>query len=88
VPHRFQKQVFSVFVKYVGEKKCDSTYGIDCFESGLITMVLVLTAVGLPIDSVALIFAVDWLLDRIRTVTNVLGDAVVAAIVNGRTMRA
>ena len=47
-------------------------------------MVLVLSAVGLPLDGVALIFAVDWFLDRIRTVTNVLGDAVVAAIVNGR----
>ncbi|MQL05448.1 cation:dicarboxylase symporter family transporter, partial [Escherichia coli] len=44
-------------------------------SAGLVTMLLVLTAVGLPVKDVSLIVAVDWLLDRIRTSINVLGDA-------------
>ena len=31
-------------------------------EAGLVTMIIVLTALGLPYDMVGLIFAVDWLL--------------------------
>ncbi|XP_013416265.1 excitatory amino acid transporter 1 [Lingula anatina] len=50
-------------------------------EAGLITMAIVLTAVGLPLDDIQLIFAVDWFLDRLRTSVNVLGDAFGAGIV-------
>ncbi|XP_041842315.1 excitatory amino acid transporter 3 [Melanotaenia boesemani] len=50
-------------------------------NAGLVTMVIVLTAVGLPASDVTLIVAVDWLLDRFRTVINVLGDAYGAGIV-------
>jgi solute carrier family 1 (high affinity glutamate transporter) protein 1 len=51
-------------------------------EAGLFTMVIVLTAVGLPIDGIALILAVDWFLDRFRTATNVWGDSVGAAYID------
>lgn len=44
-------------------------------------MVMVLDTIGLPAEDVSLIVAVDWLLDRIRTVVNVLGDSYGAAIV-------
>ena len=50
-------------------------------HAGLITMVLVLTALGLPVEGIALIFPVDWFLDRFRTGVNVWGDSVGAAIV-------
>ncbi|CAJ0585593.1 unnamed protein product, partial [Mesorhabditis spiculigera] len=50
-------------------------------SAGLVTMLLVLTAVGLPVSDVMLIVAVDWMLDRIRTSINVLGDAFGAGIV-------
>uniref|UniRef100_A0A158P6S9 Amino acid transporter n=1 Tax=Angiostrongylus cantonensis TaxID=6313 RepID=A0A158P6S9_ANGCA len=50
-------------------------------SAGLVTMLLVLTAVGLPVKDVSLIVAVDWLLDRVRTSINVLGDAFGAGIV-------
>ncbi|KAG1689113.1 Excitatory amino acid transporter 2 [Nymphon striatum] len=50
-------------------------------SAGLVTMLLVLTAVGLPTRDVSLIVAVDWFLDRIRTSINVLGDAYGAGIV-------
>ncbi|VDK86717.1 unnamed protein product [Onchocerca ochengi] len=51
-------------------------------SAGLVTMLIVLTAVGLPVKDVSLIVAVDWLLDRIRTSINVLGDAFGAGIVH------
>eukprot|EP00117_Sycon_ciliatum_P015017 scpid84786/ scgid5800/ Excitatory amino acid transporter 1; SEAAT1 len=50
-------------------------------NAGLFTMVIVLSAVGLPPDMASLVFAVDWLLDRFRTMVNVLGDSYGAAIV-------
>ena len=50
-------------------------------EAGLVTMVIVLTSVGLPIEYMSLILSVDWLLDRFRTTINVFGDAVGAAVV-------
>lgn len=51
-------------------------------EAGLITMLIVLNAVGLPLKYQALIIPVDWLLDRFRTMVNVFGDACVAKIVD------
>ncbi|KAK7100835.1 excitatory amino acid transporter 3-like [Littorina saxatilis] len=51
-------------------------------QAGLVTMVIVLTAVGFPADRVGLILAIDWLLDRFRTSVNVLGDAYGAGIVH------
>lgn len=50
-------------------------------EAGLVTMVIVLTAVGLPTEQMAVILSVDWLLDRFRTTVNVLGDSIGAAVV-------
>jgi Na+/H+-dicarboxylate symporter len=51
-------------------------------EAGLVTMVLVLGAVGLPADAVGLILSIDWVLDRFRTAVNVWGDSVGAAIID------
>ncbi|XP_059932750.1 excitatory amino acid transporter 3 [Gadus macrocephalus] len=56
-------------------------------NAGLVTMVMVLTAVGLPANDVTLIVAVDWLLDRCRTMINVLGDAYGAAVVEKLSKR-
>ena len=50
-------------------------------EAGLVTMLIVLNAVGLPVEYVGLILSVDWLLDRFRTSVNCFGDACGAAIV-------
>ncbi len=50
-------------------------------EAGLVTMVIVLRAVGLPIEGIGLLLAIDWLLDRFRTTVNVWGDSVGAGVV-------
>lgn len=44
--------------------------------AGLITMGIVLNAVGLPLEGIGLILAVDRLLDMFRTTVNVFGDCV------------
>tara|TARA_B100000029_G_scaffold22949_1_gene22874 strand:+ start:1121 stop:2713 length:1593 start_codon:yes stop_codon:yes gene_type:complete len=51
-------------------------------EAGLVTMLIVLNAVGLPVEGISLILMVDWLLDRFRTAVNCFGDSVGAAIVD------
>jgi Na+/H+-dicarboxylate symporter len=52
-------------------------------EAGLVTMLIVLNAVGLPLELIGLILPVDWLLDRFRTAVNVFGDSIGAAVVEG-----
>ena len=51
-------------------------------QAGLVTMIIVLQVVGLPLEGIGLLLAVDWFLDRFRTATNVWGDAVGAAFVD------
>ncbi len=53
-------------------------------EAGLVTMTLVFTAVGLPVEYIALLLTVDWFLDRCRTTINVLGDVNVSCLLDGR----
>jgi Na+/H+-dicarboxylate symporter len=50
-------------------------------QAGLVTMVLVLSAVGLPLEGIGLILAIDWFLDRCRTAVNVWGDSIGAAVI-------
>lgn len=49
--------------------------------AGIIMLAIVLGAVGVPLEGISLIFAVDRPLDMCRTVVNVTGDATVATIV-------
>jgi Na+/H+-dicarboxylate symporter len=50
-------------------------------QAGLVTMLIVLNAVNLPVEGIGMILAVDWFLDRFRTVVNVWGDSVGAAVI-------
>ncbi|MEZ6091475.1 MAG: dicarboxylate/amino acid:cation symporter [Pirellulaceae bacterium] len=49
--------------------------------AGMVMLVIVLGAIGVPEEGLALIFAVDRLLDMCRTMVNVTGDATVALLV-------
>jgi len=51
--------------------------------AGLVTMGIVLSAAGMPLDGIGLILAIDRILDQFRTAVNVWGDAT-AAVVIGR----
>ncbi|HUT55551.1 MAG TPA: dicarboxylate/amino acid:cation symporter [bacterium] len=53
-------------------------------SAGLFTMAIVLRAVGLPLEGVALIIGVDRILDMMRTTVNVFGDTVGAVVVARR----
>ncbi|SVB84883.1 uncharacterized protein METZ01_LOCUS237737 [marine metagenome] len=49
--------------------------------AGIIMLVIILEAVGIPSAGIALILGVDRILDMMRTVTNITGDASVAMVV-------
>jgi len=51
-------------------------------EAGLVTMVIVLQAVGLPLEGIGMLLSIDWFLDRLRTSVNVWGDSIGAAVVD------
>jgi len=51
-------------------------------EAGLVTMIVVLQSVGLPVEGIGLILAIDWILDRFRTTVNVWGDAIGSAVID------
>ncbi|MCC5788417.1 MAG: dicarboxylate/amino acid:cation symporter [Opitutales bacterium] len=48
---------------------------------GLIMLTMVLTAVGLPIENVAILLGIDRLLDMVRTAVNVTGDATASCVI-------
>ncbi|MBM3550924.1 MAG: dicarboxylate/amino acid:cation symporter [Alphaproteobacteria bacterium] len=54
-------------------------------EAGLVTMTMVFKAVALPTDYIAMLFTVDWFLDRCRTAINVMGDVTVSCLLDGKT---
>lgn len=51
-------------------------------SAGLVTMTLVFSAVGIPLEGIAIILAVDRFLDMVRTSVNVWGDLVGAKVIN------
>lgn len=50
--------------------------------AGIVMLVIVLTAIGVPTEGIALIFAVDRPLDMLRTTVNVTGDSAIASIIH------
>ncbi|UCH84459.1 MAG: cation:dicarboxylase symporter family transporter, partial [Candidatus Latescibacterota bacterium] len=51
-------------------------------SAGLVTMAIVLKAVGLPLEGIGMILAVDRILDMCRTTVNVWGDTVGCAVIS------
>jgi len=51
--------------------------------AGLIMLTMVLSSVGLPLEGIALIAGIDRILDMLRTLVNIIGDASAAVVVAG-----
>lgn len=51
-------------------------------SSGMVTMVMVLQAVGLPAEAIAILLPIDRVLDTVRTAVNVEGDIVGSLVVD------
>ncbi len=52
-------------------------------EAGVVSLSLVLSAVGLPLEMLPLLLTVDWIVARMRSVTNVMSDMTVSIAVAG-----
>jgi len=50
-------------------------------SAALVLMLIVLSAINVPVQDVSLLWAVDWFVDRCRTTNNMLGDCYAAAVV-------
>ena len=50
--------------------------------AGMIMLLIVLSSVNIPVEGLALIFAIDRPLDMLRTSVNVTGDSLIAVIIN------
>ncbi|WP_152051267.1 dicarboxylate/amino acid:cation symporter [Tautonia marina] len=57
-------------------------------EAGLISLALVLSTVGLPLELLPLLLTVDWVLSRCRAMTNVTADFLVAVLLDRLGVRA
>ncbi len=55
-------------------------------SAGMVTMIMVLQAVGLPIEAIAILIPIDRPLDSIRTMVNVEGDLIGSVVVNHHTL--
>ncbi len=50
--------------------------------AGIVMLVIILEAIGVPANGIALILGVDRILDMVRTATNVTGDCTVSVLVD------
>ncbi|MFY4728641.1 dicarboxylate/amino acid:cation symporter, partial [Nitrospira sp. BLG_2] len=76
---RFQQQLIVVLTSIIASV---GAAGIP--EAGLVTMTMVFTAVGLPVEYIPVLLTVDWFLDRCRTAINVMGDMNVSCLLDGK----
>ncbi len=72
----FQQQLLIVFL---GLTVSVGAAGIP--HAGLVMMVIILNAVGLPVEYTAVIWSVDRVLDMCRTATNVASDSSIALVI-------
>ncbi|XP_033308888.1 excitatory amino acid transporter 3-like isoform X1 [Bombus bifarius] len=51
-------------------------------SGGYVMLIMVLNSVGVPVEDVSLIIAIDWFVDRFRTTLNIIADALGAGIIS------
>lgn len=72
----FSSQIMVVLTATLASIGCAGVPGI-----GMITLTIVLTTIGIPVEGIALVMGVERILDMCRTVLNVTGDATCAVFV-------
>ncbi len=72
----FPSQIMVVLTATLASIGCAGVPGI-----GMITLTIVLTAMGIPVEGIALVMGVERILDMCRTVLNVTGDSTCAVFV-------
>ena len=78
VPLGIQDYLLIAFVSVIGSA---ATAGLT---GAVVMLTLTLSTLGLPLEGVALLLAIDPILDMMRTATNVAGQALVPTIVAKR----
>ncbi|XP_075731022.1 excitatory amino acid transporter 5-like isoform X2 [Rhipicephalus microplus] len=48
-------------------------------QAGRVVLVYLMTSLGIPLDGIGILLYTDWIMNRLSTAVNVLGDAVVAS---------
>ena len=51
-------------------------------EAGVIALTIIMTTAKMPLEIIPLLLSVDWIVARVRSVTNVLGDITVAIAID------
>src|SRR5699024_7870387 len=67
-------------VALIGTLASIGTAGVP--GAGLVMLTMVLTAVGLPLEGLALLAGIDRILDMMRTSVNIIGDASASVVVD------
>src|SRR6478609_9294526 len=78
VPLGVKELLLIAFVSVVGSA---ATAGLT---GAIVMLTLTLSTLGLPLEGVGLLLAIDPILDMVRTATNVAGQAVVPILVSAR----
>lgn len=58
-----------------------SMSGASIPSASLVLLITLCNTVGVPSENVGILIAVDWFLDRVRTINNLLGDCFTVAVV-------
>jgi len=74
------QQVFLAFISVIA---CLGVAGIP--EAGIISLTIVLSSIGLPLEAIPILLSVDWFLARMRSFTNVLADITVGIAIDRLT---
>lgn len=79
--HGLQFSLFKIIIICITcTLSCIGAAGLP--SGGYVMLIMVLNSVGVPVEDVSLIIAIDWFVDRFRTTLNIIADALGAGIIS------